>query len=122
METPPVTAIPGSLEPGPTVTVPPNFAIGITVQRDANTYTRKITVTFGGGLGQSATQEIDVKVTHDDGTTETKSIVRPESGSIPMQSTVTFTGTTFDRVEVTATINGVSYKIYDKALPLRQGS
>jgi hypothetical protein len=61
-------------------------------------------------------------VTHDDGTTEMKSIVRPESGSIQAGSTVTFTGTTLDRVEVTAMLNGVSYKIYDQLLPLRSGS
>ena len=50
--------------------------------------TRLITVTFQGGKGQFLTQGIDVKVTHDDGTTETKSIVRPESGSIVTGSSV----------------------------------
>jgi hypothetical protein len=119
--TPAVTPTPGSLEPGPTVTVPPYWEIAVNVLRDSNTYTRKITVIFQGGLGQGATQRIDVKVTHDDGTTETKSIIRPESGSIPAGSSVTFTGTTNDRIEVTATLNGVSYKIYDKVLPLRSG-
>lgn len=119
---PPVTTIPGSLEPGPTVTVPPNFDIAINVLRDANTYTRKITVIFQGGKGQFITQRIDVKVTHDDGTTEAKSIVPPESGSIQKGSSVIFTGTSLDRVEVTATLNGVSYKIYDQLLPLRSSS
>lgn len=117
VETPPMTT-PGSLEPGPTVTVPPTFAIGIDVLRDSNTYTRKITVIFQGGKGQFITQRIDVKVTHEDGTTETKSITRPESGSIQAGSSVIFTGTTLDRVEVTATLNGVAYKIYDQLLPL----
>jgi hypothetical protein len=117
--TPVVTTVPSSLQPGPTVTVPPNFEIAINVLRDSNTYTRKITVIFQGGKGQFITQEIDVKVTHEDGTTETKSIVRPESGSIPTGSSVIFTGTTQDRVEVTAMLNGVSYKIYDQLLPLR---
>lgn len=118
----PATTIPGSLEPGPTVTVPPYWEVAIDVLRDSNTYTRKITVIFQGGLGQSATQRIDVKVTHNDGTTETKFITRPESGSIPSGSTVTFTGTSLDRVEVTATLNGIPYKIYDQLLPLRSGS
>jgi hypothetical protein len=121
LETPPTT-IPGSLEPGPTVTVPPNWEIAFDVLRDSNTYTRKITFIFQGGKGQSATQQIDVKVTHEDGTTETKSITRPESGSIQAGSSVIFTGTNLDRVEVTATLNGISYKIYDQLLPLRSGS
>ncbi|MDD1664827.1 MAG: hypothetical protein LUQ32_05690 [Methanomicrobiales archaeon] len=121
VETPPAT-IPGSLEPGPTVTVPPNFEIAIDVLRDSNTYTRKIAVIFQGGKGQLLTQRIDVKVTHEDGTTESKSITRPESGSIQAGSTVIFTGTYLDRVEMTATINGVPYKIYDELLPLRSGS
>jgi hypothetical protein len=117
VETPPVTT-PGSLEPGPTVTVPPVFDIAVQVLRESNTFTRKISVIFQGGKGQFITQEIDVKVTHEDGTTETKSITRPESGSIQAGSTLTFTGTNLDRVEITATLNGVSYKIYDQLLPL----
>jgi hypothetical protein len=121
VETPP-TVIPGSLEPGPTVTVPPNWEIAFDVLRDSNTYTRKITFIFQGGLGQSATQRIDVKVTHEDGTTETKSITRPESGSIQAGSSVIFTGGNLDRVEVTAMLNGISYKISDQLLPLRSGS
>jgi hypothetical protein len=121
VETPPTT-IPGSLEPGPTVTVPPRWEIAFDVLRDSNTYTRKITFIFQGGLGQSATQQVDVKVTHEDGTTETKSITRPESGSIQAGSTLIFTGTNRDRVEVTATLNGIAYKIYDELLPLRSGS
>jgi hypothetical protein len=121
VETPPVTT-PGSLEPGPTVTVPPVWEIAIDVLRESNTYTRKITVIFQGGAGQSATQRIDVKMTHDDGTTETKSITRPESGSILAGSSVIFTGTSLDRVEVTATLNGVPYKIYDELLPLHTES
>jgi len=117
IETPPVTT-PGSLEPGPTVTVPPVWEVAIDVLRDSNTYTRKITVIFQGGKGQSATQRIDVKVTHEDGTTESKSITRPESGSIQAGSSLIFTGTNLDRVEVTATLNGIAYKIYDQLLPL----
>jgi hypothetical protein len=121
VETPPTT-IPGPLEPGPTVTVPPYWGVAIDVLRDSNTYTRKITVIYQGGLGQGATQQIDVRVTHEDGTTETKSIIRPESGSIQSGSSVIFTGTNLDRVEVTATLNGIAYKIYDQLLPLRSGS
>jgi hypothetical protein len=118
----PTAAIPGSLEPGPTVTVPPAFEIAIDVLRDSNTYTRKITVIFQGGKGQFITQRLDVKVTHEDGTTETKSIVRPESGSIQAGSSVIFTGTYLDRVEITATLNGIPYKIYDQLLPLQSRS
>ena len=113
----PATTVP--LVAGPTVTVPPRFDVAIDVLRDSNTYTRKINVIFQGGLGQSATQRVDVTDTHDDGTTETKSITRPESGSIERGSTVTFTGTSVDRIQVSVTINGVAYQIYDKVLPLQ---
>ncbi|MDD1666241.1 MAG: hypothetical protein LUQ23_01735 [Methanomicrobiales archaeon] len=119
------TAVPttlGSLVPGPTVTVPPYWEVAIQVLRDPNTYTRKITVTFQGGKGQSATQRVDVVVTHDDGTMETKAILRPENGSIVAGSSVTFTGTSLDRVEVTVTLNGIAYKIYDEVLPLQSRS
>ena len=118
----PQTTLPGSLQPGPTVTIPPAFDITVQVLRDSNTYTRKISVIFQGGKGQFITQRIDVKVTHDDGTTETKSITRPDTGSIEAGSTVTFTGTSEDRVEITATLNGISYKIYDQLLPLQTRS
>jgi len=110
---------PVDLVPGPTVTVPPAFDVGVDVLRDSNTYTRTITVIFQGGKGQLLTQRVDVTVTHDDGTQETKSITRPESGSIIAGSSVNFTGTYNDRIEVTVTINGVAYKIYDKVLPLQ---
>ena len=117
-ETPvPETTVP--LVAGPTVTVPPRFDVAVDVLRDSNTYTRKINVIFQGGLGQLFTQRVDVTDTHDDGTTETKSITPPESGTIERGSTVTFTGTAVDRIQVTVTINGVAYKIYDKVLPLQ---
>jgi len=127
---PPATTTPGTtatvpvqtpvdLVPGPTVTVPPAFDVGIDVIRDSNTYSRKITVIFQGGKGQLLTQRVDVTVTHDDGTRESKSITRPENGSIIAGSSVNFTGTYNDRIEVTVTINGVAYKIYDKVLPLQ---
>ncbi|HMA05043.1 MAG TPA: hypothetical protein VKO45_03865 [Methanomicrobiales archaeon] len=121
METIPVTT-PADLVPGPTVTVPPVWAVAVDVLRDSNTYTRKITVIFQGGKGQSATQRVDVVVTHDDGSVETKSITRPESGSIIAGSSVNFTGTLLDRIEVTVWLNGIPYKIYDKVLPLASRS
>ena len=94
------------------------MSIGVT----PSVLNKKITVIFQGGKGQSATQRVDVVDTHDDGTVETKSIVRPESGSILAGSSVTFTGTLTDRIEVTVWLNGVSYKIYDKVLPLASRS
>jgi hypothetical protein len=102
------------IEPGPTVTVPPALIVGVDVNRNPVTLNKQITVTFQGGKGQLLTQRVDVMVTHADCSSETKSITRPESGSIIAGSSVTINGSDSDRVQVTVTINGVAYKIIDK--------
>jgi hypothetical protein len=88
--------------------------VGVDVIRDPVTLNKKITVIFQGGKGQYLTQRVDVTITRDDCTTETKSITRPESGSIVAGSSVSFNGSDRDRVQVTVVINGVSYKIIDQ--------
>jgi hypothetical protein len=103
------------MEPGPTVTVKPEFVVGVDVIRDPVTLNKKITVIFQGGKGQFLTQRVDATITRDDCTTETKSITRPESGgSIVAGSSVSFNGSDRDRVQVTVTISGVAYKIIDQ--------
>jgi hypothetical protein len=111
--TPPVTPA-NCIEPGPTVTVDPRFIVQVDVIRDPVTLNKKITVIFQGGKGQYLTQRVDATITRDDCTTETKSITRPESGSIIAGSSVSFNGSDSDRVEVTVTINGIAYKIIDQ--------
>lgn len=100
--------------PGPTVAVPPIYMVGVDVVRNPITQNPTITVIFQGGKGQLLTQRVDATVTRDDCSTETKSITRPESGSIVAGSSVTFVGSNRDRVEVTVTINGIAYKIIDR--------
>ncbi len=112
-ETPPVTTG-NCIEPGPTVTQDPRFTVGVDVIRDPVTLNKKITVIFQGGKGQLLTQRVDATITREDCSTETKSIVRPESGSIIAGSSVSFNGSDRDRIQVTVTINGVAYKIIDQ--------
>jgi hypothetical protein len=99
---------------GPTDTVDPRFEVAVDVIRNPVTLNKQITVTFQGGKGQYLTQRVDVTVTRDDCSSETKSITRPESGSIVAGSSVTINGSDRDRVQVTVTINGVPYKIIDQ--------
>ncbi|MDD1659024.1 MAG: hypothetical protein LUP92_02080 [Methanomicrobiales archaeon] len=102
------------LKPSATVTVPPAFMVGVDVIRDPVTLNKRITVIFQGGKGQLLTQRVDATITRDDCSTETKSITRPESGSIIAGSSVSFNGSDSDRIQVTVTINGIAYKIIDQ--------
>jgi hypothetical protein len=113
-ETTPAVTGGSCIEPSPTVTVPPALTVGVDVIRDPVTLNKKITVIFQGGKGQYLTQRVDATITRDDCTTETKSITRPESGSIIAGSSVSFNGSDRDRIQVTVVINGVSYKIIDQ--------
>jgi hypothetical protein len=112
-ETPPVTAA-NCIEPSPTVTVDPRFTVSVDVIRSPVTLNKQITVIFQGGAGQGATQRVDATITREDCSSETKSITRPESGSISRGSSVSFNGSNNDRVQVTVTINGIAYKIIDQ--------
>ncbi len=76
-------------------------------------YTVLITVTFAGGPGQIFVDSILVRVTRSDGLKEEKEI--PFKDQIPLGASVDLAGTKgSDRVEVYATINGVTYKVRDQ--------
>jgi hypothetical protein len=110
---PPATAG-NCIEPSPTLAPDPRLTVSVDVIRNPVTLNKQITVIFQGGKGQSLTSRVDVTVTHEDCSSETKSITRPESGSIMTGSSVTINGSDRDRVQVTVTINGAPYKIIDK--------
>jgi hypothetical protein len=114
METPPGVTPGNCIEPGPTETPDPRFVVQVDVIRDPISLNKQITVIFQGGKGQLLTSRIDATITREDCSSETKSITRPESGSIQAGSSVTFNGSNRDRIEVTATINGVPYKVIDQ--------
>ena len=111
--TPPVTTA-NCIQPSPTVTVAPRFTVSVDVIRNPVTLNKQITVIFQGGEGQSLTSRVDATITREDCSSETKSITRPESGSIRAGSSVSFNGSDRDRIQVTVTINGVPYKIIDQ--------
>jgi predicted small secreted protein len=113
---PTTTAVPSGdcIQPSPTVTIDPRFVVQVDVIRDPVSLNKKITVIFQGGKGQFLTQRVDAKITREDCSTETKSITRPESGSIVAGSSVNFNGSNRDRMEITVTINGVPSKIIDQ--------
>lgn len=119
--TQPGTTPPGtggsSLTPGPTDQVPGPQAILIEVSRNTLSFDPLIKVTFRGGAGINAVNNIDVRVTRSDGSVSTASLTKPQVGDF-----VDLKGTTGkDRVEVTAQmITGDVYKIYDQALQFRE--
>jgi hypothetical protein len=114
MATPPPVTPGNCIEPGPTEAPDPRYVIQVDVNRNPISLNKIVTVTFQGGKGQLLTSRVDVTITRDDCSSETKSIVRPSSGSIIAGSSVSFNGSDRDRIEVTATINGVPYKIIDQ--------
>ena len=119
--TAPITTMTPSLTPGPTVTVPIGFEtnIGITV----DDVTRTILVRYNGGMSQILLQRIDTRVTTESGRVVTRSITNEEDG-IPRQIPVGYTfeirgDRGINRIEVTVTINGVSYKVSDTTVQFR---
>ena len=100
------------------MTVPPIYAVAVDVHRNPTGLYKEVTVTFQGGKGQYLTQRVDATITRSDCSSETKSITRPESGSIQAGSSVTFNGSDRDRVLVTVVINGVPYTIIDQVYAL----
>ncbi len=108
----PVTPV-TTVTPRPMVTdsVPPQYSIDVSIDKDRVYNT--ITVTFNGGPGQVFVQRIQATVTSADGAVTTKDI--PFTGQISGGASVQFEGTKGqDRVEVYATINGQTYKIKDE--------
>jgi len=102
-----------SLVPGPVVTTPAGFDIEYQVTRDPISVTPDITVDFRGGKGQIFLQKMTVQMIREDGTTETKELVRP-SGGYRVGDNVVFRGSLgTDRIIIAVTLNGVQYKIHD---------
>jgi hypothetical protein len=102
------------LATAPTELPDPRYEIQVDVNRKAVSLAKQITVTFQGGKGQLLTSRVDATITREDCSTETKSITRPESGSIQKGASITFDGSDRDRIQVTATVNGVPYTIIDQ--------
>jgi hypothetical protein len=110
------TSLP-SLTPGPTVTVPAGFDTNIGIYQDNPI--RTIFIRYNGGKAQILLQRIDVRVITSMGRVITRSVTNDE-GQIP-------TGDLFsipadpgvNRVEVTVTINAVSYKVIDTTVLFR---
>lgn len=105
------TTVPTESLPAEVTTPPAPYAVDIRIDKDRVYST--ITVTFAGGPGQIFVDSILVRVTRSDGLKEEKEI--PFKDQIPLGASVDLAGTKgSDRVEVYATINGVTYKVRDQ--------
>ncbi|MDD1664159.1 MAG: hypothetical protein LUQ32_02285 [Methanomicrobiales archaeon] len=118
-QAPPATQSPsgtqGAFSPGPVVTVPPDYFVEFQVNKNMIFTNPAIDVFFSGGKGQIFLQKVLVEVQKSDGTIESREMVRPEGGQISKGDKVTIRGTTgTDRVVITVTILGKSYKIHDQ--------
>jgi hypothetical protein len=113
----PTPTSPPSLTPGPTVTVPAGFETNIGIYQDDPI--RTIYFRYNGGKSQILLQRIDARVTTSTGRVITRSATN-DKGQIP-------TGELFsvkadpgvNRVEVTVTINAVSYRVVDTIVLFR---
>ena len=91
--------------------LPPAYAVDIGIEKDRVYNT--ITVTFTGGRGQVLVKDILVRVTKSDGTVEEKNI--PIGNQVATGAFVDIKGTQgSDRVEVFATLGGITYKVKDE--------
>lgn len=108
-----------TIAPGAVETLPPEYTVEISVDRNVVAIDPKITTTFRGGKGINFVTAMEVTVTRSDGTTETKQILQPK-----MNDQVVIMGTTgSDRVVVkVTTADGKNYTIYDQLMAFRQYS
>ena len=118
----PVTTVPtmvNSMEPQPTVIPPNGWTTILTVSRNPSTYQPDIIVIYGGGTGQYVLQQLEIIVTHPDGSVQTEMIVRPPGGSIPSQATAIIPQSQNEpvRVQVIAMYSGIEYSVYDQVVP-----
>jgi len=91
--------------------LPPDYTIDIGIDKDRVYST--ITVTFTGGRGQVLVKDILVRVTTSDGVVEQKRF--PIGNQVSIGSSVDMKGSKgSDRVEVFATLGGITYKVKDE--------
>ncbi len=104
----------GSTVPGPTVTMPTNEAVSVTVEK-GGTYSTTIITSFDGGKGINFVSRIEVKVTRPDGSVVSGTVKPVMGDTLELEGT---NGT--DRAEVTAYMkSGQVYKIIDKQMPYK---
>jgi hypothetical protein len=103
------------VQPQPTDLVPNAWTTILTVSRNPSSYQPDIIVIYGGGTGQYILQQLEVIVTHPDGSVQTETVARPETGTIPVQTTITVPQTVNEqvRVQVIAMYSGIEYSVYD---------
>jgi hypothetical protein len=103
----------GSIIPGPTETLPPDYYVVVDVgEKD---YLGMIPVTFQGGMGQVFVKKIDVTLTRSDGTVQTATVGANKGDRAQLEGTKQT-----DRVEVwISMVNGMTYKIIDVQSPYR---
>ena len=121
-ERPPVITAPtriNPMEPQPTDFVPNSWTTILTVSRNPSSYQPDIIVTYGGGTGQYMLQQLQVIVTHPDGSVQTGTVTRSDSETIPAQTQIVVPQTVNEevRVQVIATYNGTDYSVYDEIMP-----
>lgn len=110
----PLATTGGSLQPGPTQTIPPVTAVSIVVEK-AGTYSTTIITHFDGGKGLSQVSKIDVRVTRPDGSVVTGVVKNEKGETLELEGT---NGT--DRVEVIVTMkSGNIYKVIDQLMPYK---
>jgi hypothetical protein len=114
----PVVTIPtvNPIEPQPTDVVPNGVTTSLSVSRNPSSYAPDIFVIYNGGTGQGALQQLQVIVTHPDGSFQTETVTRPENGSISTQTTIRIPQTVNEevRVQVIAMYGGIEYSVYDQ--------
>jgi hypothetical protein len=112
----PVVPTVNPIEPQPTDVVPNGVTTSISVSRNPSSYAPDIFVIYNGGTGQGALQQLQVIVTHPDGSFQTETVTRPENGSISTQTTIRIPQTVNEqvRVQVIAMYGGIEYSVYDQ--------
>ena len=117
----PTVSKPVSSTPGPTQTLPSYWAIEVQVESNGLANDPQIITTVRGGMGYSAIQQINVRVTRSDGIVENGNILKPlKIGDSVSLAATNAMGSQKDRAEVWATDpQGTQVKIFDDYVPFR---
>jgi hypothetical protein len=116
--TPPVTVVTTAI-PEPVRTLPGSYAVAVDVASNGIAIDPRILATYRGGMGANYVYELELQVTHGDGTTESGSIRQPlrAGDTIALSSS----GGNTDSAQVWITLqNGERYKVFDEIVPFRQ--